>query len=259
MRPSDVGIEDDGRRRRVAGLRREEVARLAGISAEYYLRIEQGREVHPSETVLSALARALVLGPSGEEFLQRLVRPVPERSHDSRRMPSAEERLAQFIQQAPQPAFAHDRVLEVIVANDFARALSPAFSPGVNLMRAVLLDDELASLYRNRDDAMTRLASYLRAQAAIPPHDPRLAELVDELSEASPRFASLWARGDLGAPSSGLNSLRHPLVGELEVRYERLCFAGTDYPVIVMYHAEPGSASERALRRIGESALGADV
>jgi transcriptional regulator with XRE-family HTH domain len=251
LRPADVGLPaDDGGRRRVAGLRREEVARLAGISPDYYLRLEQGRERHPSAQVLTAIARALRLTGPAEEHLQRLVRPLPERGE-----PPAPDRLTTFVRDLPLPAFAHDRVLEVIAANAAATALSPAFRPGVNLLRVAFGETELTGLYRNWAEMTARLVSYLRAQAATPPHDPRLDGLVRQLSATSPRFAELWARHDVGAAASGTNQLRHPVLGDLEVDFERLCFAGTDYPVVVVYHARPGSSSAAALGRLGANPL----
>jgi transcriptional regulator with XRE-family HTH domain len=255
LRPADVGLADDGRRRRVEGLRREGVALLAGISSEYYLRLEQGRERHPSAQVLSAIARALRLAPPAEEFMQRLVHPLPDRGHATGSSPLALNRLDAFISAVSLPAFAHDRVLEVLVANPRAEALSPSFRAGVNLMQASFLDPQLRSLYRNWEDMTSRLVAYLRAQAATPPHDERLDGLVDELSYRSERFAYLWARHEVGAVSSGVNLLSHPIVGELEVNFERLCFAGTDHPVVLIYHATPGTPSEDALQRLASRAL----
>lgn len=249
LRPSDVGIAESGRPRRVAGLRREEVAALAGISPEYYLRLEQGRERHPSEQVVSGIAQALRLTRAGEEFLHRLVRPLPERAHDSASNPIAADRLEAFVMALSEPAFAHDRVLEVIVANPLATALG-GFLPGQNLLRAVFLQRNTITPYRNWPEMTERLVSYLRAQAAVPPLDPRLPALVAELSAGSERFAELWAQQQVGALSSGTNTLDHPLVGELEINYERLVFAGTDYPVIIVYHAEPGSPSELAMANL---------
>ncbi|SDQ63491.1 Helix-turn-helix domain-containing protein [Curtobacterium sp. UNCCL20] len=248
VRPSDVGLRVDGNRRRVVGLRREEVAVLAGISAEYYLRLEQGRERHPSDQVVRGLAVALLLGPSSEEFLHRLVR---DRGRATDRAEAEAERLGVFVRALTAPAFVHDRVLGVVASNALARALSPAFSPGVNLMTAAFEDDALRDLYVNWEEMTVRLVSYLRVQAEAPPLDPRLPELVLALSERSPRFAALWARQDVDAPSSGVNRLEHPAVGPLELRFERLCVAGSDHPVVVVYHAEPGSQSEAALALLG--------
>lgn len=246
LTPEDVGLVVDHRRRRVAGLRREEVAALAGISSDYYLRLEQGRERHPSEQVLHALARALGMSPSAEEHLQRLVRPLPERGLDTGSGPWARRRLAAFVDALAEPAFVHDRILDVVVSNAGARLLSAVFRPGVNVVRAAFGDAGLRGLYRDADEMATRMVSYLRAQAATPPNDPRLPAFVARMSAEFPAFARLWALSDFGAPSSGVNRLRHPVVGDLELNYERLCFAGTDYPVLIVYHPEPGSVGALA-------------
>lgn len=250
LRPEDVGLAEDGRRRLVAGLRREEVAALAGISSEYYVRLEQGRERHPSEQVVAAIARALLLAPASEEFLHRLVRPLPDRGYEPQQTREGAQRLAAFISALSTPALVHDRVLDVIVANPLAGALSPSFHAGVNLVEAAFLDPRLRSLYVNWEEMTARLVSYLRAQAATPPLDPRLPDLVAGLIDRSSRFAELWGRHDVGATASGVNLLSHPEVGPIELNFERLCFAGSDHPVIVVYHAEPGSVSEAALARL---------
>ena len=250
LRLVDVGLDDDGRRRRVTGLRREEVAALAGISSEYYLRLEQGRERHPSEQVLSAIARAMRLGPASEEYLQRLVRPLPDRGYPTGNDGVASARLAALVAAIPAPAFAHDRTLEVIAANPLAHALSPSFRMGVNLLHAVFTDPAVTSLYRNWPELAERLVAYLRAYGAPSSHDARQSELITELAAASPRFSEIWRRQDVGAVASGVDLLMHPVVGELELDFERLCFTGTEHPVIVIYHAAPDSASARGLQRL---------
>jgi transcriptional regulator with XRE-family HTH domain len=247
VRPSDVGLRVDGNRRRVVGLRREEVAVLAGISAEYYLRLEQGRERHPSDQVIGGLALALNLGPSSEEFLHRLARDRRDRDGATTAPSDGGGHLGAFVDALAAPAFVHDRVLDVIASNGPARALCPAFRPGVNLMTAAFEDEALRRLYVNWEEMTVRLVSYLRAQAAVPPLDSRLPELVAGLSGRSPRFAELWARQDVEAHSSGVNRFDHPDVGLLELHFERLCTAGTEHPVVVVYHPEPGSPSEAAL------------
>ena len=250
LHPADVGLGDDGRRRRVTGLRREEVAALAGISAEYYLRLEQGRERHPSEQVISAIARAMRLGSAAEEFLQRLVRPLPERGYPTATDDAASARLAALVASIPTPAFAHDRSLDVVAANPLARALSRAFEPEVNLLRAVFTDPTVASLYRNWPDLAERLVAYLRAYGAVSSDDTRLSELIAEVDEGNPQFGEIWRRQDVDAVASGVDVLVHPVAGEFELAFERLCFTGTDHPVIVIYHASAGSPSARALERL---------
>jgi transcriptional regulator with XRE-family HTH domain len=244
LQPVDVGLSVGGRARRVRGLRREEVAMLAGISTEYYLRLEQGRERRPSAQVVSAIARALRLDKPSEDFFRLLVGLSPDHSE---RPSTATNDLSGFLNALTTPAFAHDRVLEVIAANPLAGMLSPSFSVGVNLVRDAFLDPALAALYLNRDEMRRRLVAYLRAQAATPPVDARLPNLVDEMTRASAEFSALWSRLDVGPASTGVNRLQHPAVGYLEVSFERLCFAGSDDPVIIIYHVTPGSASAVAL------------
>ena len=250
LTPADLGMPDDGRRRRVPGLRREEVAALAGISSEYYLRLEQGRERHPSEQVLAGIARALRLGASSEEFLYRIVRPLPDRGHEARQPSGDPGRLGAFVESLAEPAFLHDRVLEIIAANRQAAAISPAFRVGVNIIEAVFFDSELRRLYREPEEATARMISYLRAQAATAPLDPRLPALVADLTARSPRFSELWARHDVEATSTGVNHLDHPVMGRVSLQFERLCVAGTDHPVVVIYHAEPGSEDARRLEAL---------
>ncbi|WP_344203284.1 helix-turn-helix transcriptional regulator [Pseudolysinimonas kribbensis] len=255
VHPADVGLETGVRRRRVPGLRREEVALRSGISAEYYIRLEQGRERRPSPRVVAALARALLLDHAAEDYLRLLA--GLSRDPQGRPLTTSADMAALVGSLAGTPAFAHDRVLEVIESNPLARALSPVFSPGVNLMRAVFLDSRLGELYLNLDEMRMRLVAYLRLQAAAPPQDPRLAPLVAELSDASPDFAALWARHDVTPASSGVNRIHHRLVGDFELRFERLCFAGSDDPVLVIYHAAPGTPGETALRELAR--LGAPL
>ncbi|MFF2371181.1 helix-turn-helix transcriptional regulator [Agromyces sp. NPDC058110] len=248
LRPQDVGLPQGDRARRVPGLRREEVAVLAGISSEYYLRLEQGRERHPSAQVVAAIARALRFDRSTEDFLRLLVGLAPDRTV---RPSTATADLTGFVEAlSSTPAFAHDRMLTVIASNPLARAVSPSFTPGVNLVRDAFLDPALAALYLNRDEMRERMVAYLRAQAATPPADPALPALVDEMTRASAEFGALWARIEVKPASTGVNRLQHPQVGAFELRFERLCFAGSDDPVILIYHPEPGSPSEAAVERL---------
>lgn len=245
--PADVGLRAGVRRRRVVGLRREEVALLAGISAEYYIRLEQGRERHPSAQVLTGIARALGLDRPSEDFLRGLAGHAPA----GERLRTATADLPGFLESLSRtPAAAHDRVLEITASNALARAVAPGFVPGVNLVRAAFTSPAFKTLYLESDELSARLVSYLRAGAAAPPPDPRLGPLVDELSAASPEFAKLWAKHDVRPASTGTNRIRHAVHGTLTLHFERLCFAGSEDPVIVVYHADAGSETERVLARL---------
>ncbi|MFG2046769.1 helix-turn-helix domain-containing protein [Micromonospora sp. NPDC048935] len=247
--PGDVGLPAHGRRR-VPGLRREEAALLAGISADYYLRLEQGRDRHPSTQVVEALARALLLDAEATAHLHRLARPVP-----ARRAARPTERVPVGIRQlvdswAATPAFVHGRHLDVLYANPAATALAPIFTAGVNLLRAVFLDPGVPALYPALTAVAANAVAGLRAQVGAEVDDPRLTELVEELTAGSERFRRLWARHDVTARAGGgLRTFHHPRVGEVELRYEKLTINGTTQSLVV-YHAEPGSPSARALARL---------
>jgi transcriptional regulator with XRE-family HTH domain len=245
--PADVGLRVGVRRRRVEGLRREEVALLAGISAEYYIRLEQGRERNPSTQVLAGIAIALGLDRPSEDYLRGLAGHSPA----AERLRTATSDVAGFLESmTTTPAAAHDRVLEITASNALVRAIAPGFVPGLNLLRAAFTSPAFSRLYVEADELAARLVTYLRAGAAAPPPDPRLAPLVAELSAASPEFERLWALHDVRPASTGTNRMRHAVYGELTLHFERLCFAGSDDPVIVVYHADRGSETERVLARL---------
>ena len=180
VRPEDVGLAA-GARRRVAGLRREELATLAGISSAYYLRLEQGRDTRPSAQVVDALARALRLDVKATEYLHRLAS-----APGSRRPHSAGETVAngldQLIDQFPMPAIVASRCQDVLAANPCARALSPGFAPGQNFLRWRLLDPGARKLYVDWDEATEIAVSGLREVAGSDMGDPRLRALIDELT-----------------------------------------------------------------------------
>ncbi|MGW3889780.1 MmyB family transcriptional regulator [Micromonospora chokoriensis] len=252
--PGDVGLPAHGRRR-VPGLRREEAALLAGISADYYLRLEQGRDRHPSAQVLDALARALLLDAEATAHLHRLGAPVPARRPARRpeRVPTGVRQLVGSWTETP--AFVHGRHLDVLFANPLATALAPIFSAGVNLLRAVFLDPSVPALYPALTAVAANAVAGLRGQVGTETDDPRLTELVDELTAGSERFRRLWARHDVTARAGGgLRVFQHPRVGELELRYEKFTISGTTQSLVV-YHAEPGSASARTLARLAVPAV----
>lgn len=249
VRPEDVGLVA-GDRRRVPGLRREELALLAGISTDYYLRLEQGRDQHPSAQVLDALAEALQLDADETAYLHRLARPAPRRRARPRveRVPAG---IAQLLDQLPLPAFVTNKYMDVLATNALADALSPNFTPGRNLLRQVFLDSGSRELYLDWERMTASVVGGLRARAGADPTDPRMIELVGELSLGSDRFRTLWARAEVGYRSDGTSHLRHPQVGELRLRKEKLDIARTDGMQLVIYHAEPGSETAQALALLG--------
>jgi transcriptional regulator with XRE-family HTH domain len=246
--PDDVGLPPHGRRR-VPGLRREEVALLARISADYYLRLEQGRDRHPSAQVLDALAQALRLDGDATAHLHGLARSAPPRPpRQPERVPVG---IRQLVDSWPDtPAFVQGRYADVLYANSAATALSPLFAAGVNVLRAIFLDPASLRDYPVTENIVANAVASLRALVAVDADDPRLTELVAELSSGSARFRRLWDRYDVGVRSGGgVRTLRHPRVGDLRLRYEKLQISGTSQTLVV-YHADPGSPSEQALRRL---------
>lgn len=253
VRPEDVGLSPGGRRR-VSGLRREELALLAGISPNYYLRLEQGRDRHPSAQVLDALARALRLDGAETAFLHSLasVAPAPRSRNEHERAPASIERLIGTWRTTP--AVVHDRHLDILVANALAIALTPAFRPGVNAVRALFVEPELRGLYGDWEDAARTAVARLRTLVGREVDDPRFCELASELSARSADFRRMWARHDIQATGARPFTYNHPIVGPLELQPEMLAIIGTAGQILYLRHAAPGSRSERALSRLAGDA-----
>ena len=247
IRPEDVGLVA-GPRRRVAGLRREELATLAGISSAYYLRLEQGRDTRPSAQVVDALAHALRLDVKATEYLHRLASaPGSRRPHSGGE--TVANGLDQLIDQFPMPAIVASRCQDVLAANPCARALSPGFAPGQNFLRWRLLDPAARKLYVDWDEATEIAVSGLRDVVGSDLSDPRLRVLIDELSAASQRFRELWARADVGY-RPGIIHMRHPQVGELYLHRSSLNVPHAGGQHLLIFYAEPGSESAKALEEL---------
>ena len=244
VRPEDVGLVA-GARRRVAGLRREELALLAGISSDYYLRLEQGRDKNPSAQVLDTLARALRLDVKATEYLHQLAGPAGGR-RDVSGAEVAADGTGELIEQFAMPAIVASRSLDVLAANRIARALAPGFTPGQNFLSWRLLDPAARDLYVDWDEATDVAVSGLREAAGSDPDDPRVRSLIDELSAASARFRELWARADVGY-RVGILHMRHPVVGDLYLHRNRFNIPHSGGQHMLTYRAEPGSDSAKAL------------
>jgi transcriptional regulator with XRE-family HTH domain len=245
IQPEDVGLIA-GARRRVRGLRREELATLAGISSEYYLRLEQGRDKNPSPQILDALARALQLDIKATEYLYQLAsgRHVPQPD-----LQTAADGLDQLIAQMPMPAIVANRYQDVLASNGIARALSPSYVPGQNFLRWRLVDPAAKDYFVDWDEATDIAVSGLREVAGSASDDPTMRALVDELSAVSERFRELWARAEVGY-RAGIMHVRHPVVGELYLHRNRLSVPNSGGQHLIVFYAEPGSASSEALRKL---------
>ncbi|MEW2546326.1 helix-turn-helix transcriptional regulator [Streptomyces sp. NPDC047002] len=245
VRPADVGLRVTGQRR-VAGLRREEVAMLAGISTEYYLRLEQGRDRTPSAHVLDALARVLDLDPAQTSYMHRLAHPSPRRARTPRADRVGEGTLL-LLRSLPAPAFVQNRHTDVLAANALAEALSPNMAAGANRLRAAFLDPADRELHDDWEEAAAAAVGQLRGAAGADPDDRRLTTLVGELSLKSEDFRRMWARHDVVRRSSGPVRMHHPRVGELELLRDKLLVAEPGDQMLVVYQALPGSPSADAL------------
>ncbi|MDB5040507.1 MAG: transcriptional regulator [Candidatus Eremiobacteraeota bacterium] len=254
VRPADVGLHSIGRRR-VPGLRREELAMLAGISSDYYLRLEQGRDQHPSEQVLDALAQALQLNDDAVAHLYSLARPTPRRGRARQRSDRVPTGVQQLLASwSHMPAYIHNRYMDVLAANPLATALSPFFAPGMNIVRIHFLEPAVRELLLDWEAMGANAVAQLRSIVSSDFESPRLIQLVGELSVRSERFRRLWARHDVCTLQGGTAALNHPQVGPLELRYDKFAVGAADGQVLVVYHAEPDSASARALAQLAHIA-----
>jgi transcriptional regulator with XRE-family HTH domain len=254
-RPEDAGVPQAGRRR-VAGLRREEVAVLAGVSGDYYVRLEQGRERHPSVQVVEALSRALDLSDEEAGHLHELARAVPRRRRAARPERAGATLVRMVRGWTATPALVLDRRLTVLAHNDLGGALFDGHRYGRDLARLVFLDPGARAFYPDWDDVAAATAAALRAAAGTDLDEPRLVELVGELSLRSAEFRRLWARHDLRRKGGEAKRFRHPLVGEIVLHYESLAVESAPGQQLVVYQAEPGSPSERALALLGSLTAG---
>src|SRR5580693_1673175 len=246
--PDAAGVPHQGNRR-VPGLRREEVAFLAGVSSDYYVRLEQGRDRHPSDQVLLAIARALQLDEDATAYLLQLARPPRPRSQRARGPEKVSDRIRTLISNWPLiPAYVHGTYMDILAANALATVLCPFITPGRNAILDAFTEPEMRQLRPDWDTMTARAVPHLRSIAGADTDDPGLVELVGELSLRSERFRTLWARQDVKHRTTGTSLFNHPQVGPLELNYERLLIPGSGMQALVTYHAQPGSDSEERLR-----------
>ncbi|MEV7507264.1 helix-turn-helix transcriptional regulator [Streptomyces sp. NPDC091201] len=267
LQPEDVGLPSHGTRRRVPGLRREELALLAGVSITYYTHLEQGQSTNASDSVLDALARALRLTPDEHAHLLDLARPPRAKRASSPRPEYARATTRRLIGAMPQvPAVVLDGRNNVLAWNPLGHALlaghldpaspeDPAVRP--NLTRMLFLDPHTRELYTDwKGEARIALAA-LRLVAGRNPEDRALAELIGSLMLQSPDFASLWSKHPVRDCTVGTKTLHHPVVGALTLDFESLRLAdGTNHRML-LYSAPEGSPSDAALRMLSSLTEGA--
>ncbi|SCL23278.1 Helix-turn-helix domain-containing protein [Micromonospora rhizosphaerae] len=246
VHPESVGLPAGGVRR-VPGLRREEVAMLAGISSDYYLRLEQGRDRNPSIQVLEALARVLRLDDAATDYLLGLATPRPRHRRRRPRRETVPASIRQLLDVLDLPAFVEGRYFDVLAANNLARALSPNLQVGQNRLQAVFLDPAERAMYPDWDQASAELVASFRESVGSDTDDPRFVQLVGELSLSSERFRQLWARHDVRSCEGMPTRIQHPQVGELTLSREKLAIGGAKDQLLVIYHGQPGTSSAEKL------------
>ncbi|GBQ02703.1 helix-turn-helix domain-containing protein [Streptomyces spongiicola] len=260
--PAAAGLTSHGRRR-VPGLRREEVAELAGVSAVYYTRLEQGRALHPSGAVLDALARVLRLGATERAHLHDLVRRGRVRRSAGSAADAGEPAPAVPVRDGLRrllaavgavPAYILSPAMDVLDANDPARALIGAPGPAAggrpNLARHVFADPAARERYPQWEDVARQTAGFLRLSSGRLPGDLPLARLVAELSALSTEFRTLWAMQEVREKTHGTKCFRHPVVGAFALTYETLTLPGDERRSLVVFTA-PDARADTALRLLG--------
>jgi transcriptional regulator with XRE-family HTH domain len=251
--PEQAGLPAYGAKRRVAGLRREEVALLAGISVEYYTRLERGNARGASESVLEGIARALQLDEAERAHLVDLVR-IANTTHPARR--PTQQRVRPSVQRildsmTGTPAFVHNGRLDILYANQLGYALfSEIFRDPVrpaNAARFFFLDPRATEFYVEWENIANDIVALLRAEAGRDPYDRGLSDLIGELSTRSEEFRVRWATHNVRFHRSGVKHFHHPVVGDLTLTYEALDLPASPGLTIFVYMAEPNSPSHDAL------------
>ncbi|MFJ8021486.1 helix-turn-helix domain-containing protein [Streptomyces sp. NPDC096311] len=259
LSPSVLGLPETGQIRKVPGLRREEVALLASISTDYYMRLEQGR-LQPSTPVLTAIAdalrldddqRAYLFGLAGKEVHQRAGQSAPQR---------VQPQLQRLLDNLLTPAFVIGRRTQVVAWNAMGAALITDFGQipedQRTFIRLLINDPAMRVLYADWED-VTRLAiAQLRMDSARNPGDPLLAALVGELSAQDAQFRQWWAAHDVASRGMGTKHLRHPVVGDLILDWDTLAYATDPEQHIIVWTAEPGTSSDDGLRLLASLATG---
>ncbi|WP_405721234.1 helix-turn-helix transcriptional regulator [Streptomyces sp. NBC_01537] len=254
LTPGEAGVTVFGGERRVPGLRREEVAQLAGVSTAYYTRMERGNLRGVSESVLRSLARTLRMDDAETKHLFDLARSASEgaRTPRARPRPRLPQRAEQLIDAMPDvPAVALGRLGDVLGANALGRALFPHLFPEngrpLNHTRYLFGDDRAREFYADWEHDARHVVSALRLIAGRDPSDPALMALVGELATHSPEFRTWWAGHTVRIHTAGTKTIRHPVVGELTVAFEPLTLDSAPDVRIVTYLTDPGTPSADAL------------
>ena len=256
LTPADVGLPINplAAARRVPGLRRDEVAGLAGVSVDYYARMEQGRVTQASDAVVNALAEVLHLNEAERTYLFSLLSAstggrIQQRRRSNTIRPSVRTIMDSF---PAQPAFVLGVGMDVLAMNDLAKLLLKDFTQGVGLGRSMarwtFLDPAARTLYLDWDIVARDVAAMLRHDARSHPNDRALNELIGELTVKSDEFRAWWSQHRVWECTFGVKRFMHPIVGRVDVDYETFPVPGEPGQQLFVYSTQPGSASNDALR-----------
>ena len=254
--PQQAGLPNWGGTRRVPGLRREEVALLAGVSIDYYTRLERGSLDGASDSVLDGIANALQLDDAERSHLDNLARASQTSPRRRRRPPRPAEVRPELLRildaMTEAPAYLRNGRRDLLAANRLGRALyrdmyDTAERP-VNVARFVFLDPRARTFFLEWGTAARDMVAALRIEAGRNPHDRGVSDLVGELSTRSDEFATFWASQNVHFHRSGLKSIHHPAVGELQLSFESMDLPADPGLSLVVYSAAPGSSSDDGLR-----------
>lgn len=254
--PEQAGVETFGTRRRVSGLRREEVARLAGVSIDYYTRLERGNLQGVSDSVLDAIAGALQLDPAEHEHLRDLARhqnATPRRAGRVTPVAAVRPELQYLLDAVSDaPAMIVNNRQDIVAANALGYAMHSdlvgASARPMNFSRFIFLDPQARDFYQDWQRAAHTNVAILRREAGRTPNDRDLAALIGELSMRSDDFRELWAAHDVRRHYAGVKSFRHGVVGPLELHFQTLELAEDPGLALTIYPATPGSPTADALR-----------
>jgi transcriptional regulator with XRE-family HTH domain len=265
LTPEQAGLPMYGGNRRVAGLRREEVALMAGVSVDYYVKLERGNARGVSESVLEALARALQLDEAERAHLLDLAHAIsgtgraPKRGPKPRVRPSVQRVLDSM---ATTPAYVRNRRLDILATNRLSRALmAPVFADPrrpASLARFIFLDQAAREFYPDWEPVASDIVAILRSEAGRDPHDKALQDLIGELCTRSELFRTRWAAHNVRLHRTGVKRLRHHVVGDLTLDYDAMELPADTGLTIIAYSAEPASPSADNLRLLASWAATLD-
>ena len=254
LKPHDVGLPEYGRRR-VPGLRREEVALLAGVSSDYYIRLEQGRESSPSAQVVEAVALALKLDAEAADHLNRLCLTASQRPRDWGEAEVSHQLLQLMDGWEHTPAFVVGPALDIMAGNSLATALHSGFDQFDNLARMVFGDPAGREFYQEWERAAHSCVAEIRAAYGHDPDSARIAEVVAELSAESEEFAGLWKTHEVKSKSQEGKHLKHPEVGDLNIKFAAFTVNGAPHQQLVVYQAEPAGPTAAAFEMLRAMAV----